>query len=121
MELSSTANCLSNECKARYLEKINLLFGDNPTDPYLIEKEVFYSVLESKAASLPNLAYPDIYYYLVHNISAYTDEELKAYKSLEAYNFFMAGWITNLKCMKTSKNFILTSQVGSHKMSVCDD
>jgi len=114
MKLSNNINELNKECKVRYVEKVESLFknGDGE-DPYLISNEKFYSILQSQAKDLPNLAYPDIYHYLVHSVSAYTNQELKAYKSTEAYNYFMAGYISKISCLKISNtnNFLLKSQV----------
>jgi len=116
MKLCKELIGLSNECKVRYIEKVQSIFEYNSTssqDPYLICKEKFFSVLESNSKDLPNLAYPDIYHYLVHGVSAYTNEELKAYKSTEAYSYFVAGFIGNVECLKVfnTDNFIVKSQV----------
>ena len=44
----------------------------------------------------PNVEYGDIYHYLVTTHSTYTQDQLKSYKSLDAYNFFVNGWIANI-------------------------
>jgi len=46
---------------------------------------------------VPEVTYPDIFNFLVLTKSPYTLDEFKAYKSLEAYNFFASGWIYNTK------------------------
>ena len=43
--------------------------------------------------ALPNIEWPDIFNYLVNSSSTYTFKTLKNYKSLEAYQYFVAGWV----------------------------
>ena len=43
--------------------------------------------------SWPNVEYPDIFNYFVTSVSTYTKQQLKAYKSLEGYRYFVDGWI----------------------------
>ena len=38
---------------------------------------------------LPDLCFADIFIYLINTPNDYTKENLKAYKSLEAYNLFL--------------------------------
>ena len=42
------------------------------------------------------MTYPDIYNYLINTPSFCTREKLKAYKSMDGYNFFCSGWVSNL-------------------------
>ena len=42
------------------------------------------------------MQYPDIYNCLVETPSLYTHQQLKAYKSLEAYKLFVDGWVGNV-------------------------
>ena len=41
----------------------------------------------------PHLEWPNIYHYFVHTASLYTNEEIGAYKSLEAYNYVRSGHV----------------------------
>ena len=42
---------------------------------------------------LCDITWADIYNYLINMASLYTNENLKAYKSLEAYNFIVSGHV----------------------------
>ena len=78
---------------ARYQEKLSLIDG---IDPYNVSKE---SVVHNVDA-FPAVTYPDIVNYLVFGPSPFTMEDLRpklrAYKSLEAYNQSVCGWVRDL-------------------------
>ena len=46
----------------------------------------------------PEVTYADIYNFLINTTSYCTREQLKAYKSLDGYNFFVNGWGNQHKC-----------------------
>ena len=83
-----------------------------------------YSCLESCTSSSsslvewyewPEVTYADIYNFLINTTSYCTHEQLKVYKNLDGYNFFVNGWVTNIdviSCQATkTKVFILMSLV----------
>ncbi|KAK3879583.1 hypothetical protein Pcinc_015870 [Petrolisthes cinctipes] len=91
--LSQYARTLDSEAKLRYIEKISA-FGGN--DPY-ITLENGRPLVELSASELPDTAYHDIYIYLIESKSKeFTGKSLKAYKSLEAYKYFIAGHVQNV-------------------------
>ena len=47
----------------------------------------------------PNISFLDMVSYLVLQCSAYTMDEFRAYKSLEAYNQFVCCWVREIKVM----------------------
>uniref|UniRef100_A0AAX7VVW2 tRNA-dihydrouridine(16/17) synthase [NAD(P)(+)]-like n=1 Tax=Astatotilapia calliptera TaxID=8154 RepID=A0AAX7VVW2_ASTCA len=50
----------------------------------------------TEVKDLPTIEAVDITNYLVLQTSYYTRQQMKAFKSLEAYNFFVSGWVHNL-------------------------
>lgn len=44
----------------------------------------------------PNVEYPDIYNHFITTPSGYTKQQLKAYKSLERYKYFVDNWVSDL-------------------------
>ena len=58
--------------------------------------------MSSDYDGLPSIKYPDIVNYLVNAQSPYTMAELKAYKSLEAYNLFVCGWVKDVQHLPVS-------------------
>ncbi|KAL3889699.1 hypothetical protein ACJMK2_002028 [Sinanodonta woodiana] len=72
--------------KQRYDDKIGLI---EKQDPYTLEKHRWTQDVDKWAS----VTYPDIVNYLLFSTSAYTMDELKSYKGLEAYNQFVSGWV----------------------------
>ncbi|KAK6186693.1 hypothetical protein SNE40_005977 [Patella caerulea] len=92
--------------RERYAEKIQLIKGQ---DPYEI------AAWSTNVSDLPSTTYMDIVNYLLFTTSAYTNDQLRSYKGLDAYNQFVCGWvrdtgvcIINNKCIVTAK--VLHSQ-----------
>ena len=63
-------------------------------DPYLHQTSTSDSLMEWQ--HWPEVEYADIYNYLVATPTAYTQDQLKAYISLDAYNFFANGRVANV-------------------------
>ena len=80
---------LDKDGKIRYVEKIKSLNG---FDPYVNEKDWICN-----HALLPPLDYSDIFNYLVLTVSYYTATQFKNFKSLEAYDRYVSGWVQELK------------------------
>ena len=61
----------------------------------------------------PNLEFGDLYTYLIDSIGQFIREKLKAFKSLEAYNYFFNGHVRTVLCYlgEFSKYIILTAKV----------
>ena len=66
----------------------------------------------------PVVEYGDIYSYFVCTTSHYTNENMKAYKSLEAYNYFASGWVRDIFVKKLSTDsFLLKAKVNPSQRS----
>ena len=89
MDKSKYFQYLSNESKKRYLVKISRIEN---ADPYTLKKEN----LNFDTEYFPKISYPDIVNYLLFAPSPVTAEELKCYKSMEAYNYFLCGWVKEI-------------------------
>ena len=76
--------------KARYLDKLKIIDGK---DPYEVDKGEWK---KTDIEKWPDLCYPDVVNYLVCSQSVYTLNELKAYKSLQAYNYLISGFVQDL-------------------------
>jgi hypothetical protein len=87
---------------ARYTEKVHFC----GFDPYSLKKSEY----SEDSTHLPAVEYPDkiIVNYLVLQTSWATKKQMKTYKSMDAYNFFISGWVNNL----------LTKQVENDKAVV---
>ena len=107
-DIPTYRDCLPPNVKARYDEIIRMI---NNIDPYSIDKDDFSSDVK-QFACVTNF---DIINYLVFTTSAYTKDQVKAYKSLEAYNHFINGWVhdVKVKVFQTSDVCLHVSKVSS--------
>ena len=92
--LSEYFNNLPASEKLRYQEKVK----ECGFDPYCVKISEFKEDFEA----LPCIEYPDIVNYLVLQTSWLSNSQMKAYKSLEAYNFFISGWVSSLLTKEAS-------------------
>ena len=83
----------------RYREKIELL---GQVDPYDIQE----------CDCLPEVTYPDIVNYFKFTPSPYTSEDMKAYKSLEAYNQVLNGWVRDVRNFSKEDYILVIGKVG---------
>ena len=82
--------------RLRYKEKLDKLGGLE--DPYLHWGQGIGR--EEDWQNWPKVEYPDIYNFLIEAPSFFTGESLKAYKSLDAYNYYINGWIDKATVLK---------------------
>ena len=88
---SKYGTSLDAAMKERYAEKVKTT-GFNP---YALKPAMFKKVQENPGL-LPLIEYPDIINYLVLQTSWISKTQMKAYKSLAAYNYFVSGWVGDL-------------------------
>ena len=93
---------LEGKSKERYQQKLALIDG---VDPYTIPKKDW----SEKVDDYPSISYPDIVNYLIFTPSAYTSDDLKSYKSLQAYNNFIEGWVKDIKAFKAKDNIVVVA------------
>ena len=74
---------LTSDDRKKYEEKLITADGTVLPDPYTLVE------------NWKDITWADICNYLINTSSLYTNENLKAYKSLEAYNFFVSGHVQN--------------------------
>ena len=76
--------------RQRYLDKLRMIDG--------VDRYTLPSVSWTKdEASFPAVSYTDIVNYLIFGKSFYTMDDMKPWKSLEAYNQLTSGWICDLQ------------------------
>lgn len=103
MEISLYFTKLSHDVQVRYMEKVRAI-GLNP---YPLKKEDFSTNVDV----FPNITHGDIVNYLVFERSAYTKDEFKAFKSLEAYNQFVCGWVKEVLCKEFTAKRLFVAKV----------
>ena len=86
-ELSKYATSLESHVKQRYLQKIEKI----GVDPVNIPDE------ELDPECLPPIEQSDLFSFLVLETSYYTNDQFKNYKSLEAYNQVVSGFVASVK------------------------
>lgn len=86
-------NSLSPSDKNSYSKKLTLVSGIRLTDPFAIPPCQWVN----DETKWPRIQWPEIYNYLIDTPSVYTREKLKAYKSLDAYNFVLCGHVQDIQ------------------------
>ena len=94
---------LKKDAKAyrKYMKKLSLLELGEKSDPFVNDNNVRFSDDLSK---WPPVEYGHIYGYFIKRPGSYTEEELLAWKSLNAYNLFTSGQVHLVYVMDTPNN-----------------
>jgi len=105
-QYSSLYHQLDSSGKARYKEKLRMLKLQN--DPYLLDTDDW----SAERSLWPPVEFPDLFIYLINLPSPYTKEALKAYKSTDAWSYFVSGFVNEVKLLKiTEDSYIMTAKV----------
>ena len=109
INLSTYAKYLSVDHRKRYIEKIAKI---NFIDPYDMKKTEFDYGMDL----LPKIIYPDIVNYLLFAPSPYTAEQLKCFKAMDSYNYFLSGLIKEVGAKVFSNICLLVGRVSHSQM-----
>ena len=91
MEVSDKIKCLETQDLERYIKKLTVTVDNKSivvTDPYLLKTGWI-----SDPTQIPPTQYACIYNYLINAPGPFDGAALQAYKSLEAYNYFVSGHV----------------------------
>ncbi|XP_068691131.1 uncharacterized protein [Montipora foliosa] len=99
--LSDYAKKLDGKVRERYLKKIWTI----GIDPALIEGKDF------EPDCLPPVESTDLLCYLVLETSFYTQKQFKAFRSLEAYNQMVSGFVYNVQGHMIASKFVVLAKV----------
>lgn len=96
---------LKGDVKLRYESKLKII--DN-IDPYSLGA----SELTNNLSFLPTVSIMDMVNYLIITHSFYTGQQLKAYKSLQAYKYYEAGFVIEVLAKRINENsFVVVGKV----------
>lgn len=99
--LSEYATVLESHVKLRYLKNISVV----GIDPFKISCEQF------NTECLPPIEQSDLFGYLVLQTSYYTKDQFKNYKSLEAYNQVVSGFVALVSRKIISGKYVVAAKV----------
>ena len=97
---SAYLRSLTNIDRLQYLKKLTLTTGKQLPDPYSLPAPEWVN----DASKWPSIQWPDIYLYLIEKPSVYTKEKLRAYRSLDAFEFVQHGHVQAVKYHGISDN-----------------
>ena len=106
---------MTGDALERYRQKLNIINGQ---DPYEIDMKDMFDA-QHYASHLPEVQYPDSVNYSVFTKSAYTMEEFKCYQSLESFNQFHSGWVSDVSSKEVNGKIVLRAKVCNLHCFLC--
>ena len=94
---------LNTDDQQVYTKKLTLSSGVLLPDPYAIIGNQW----SSDVTLLPDISFPDISFYLIETSNEFTRDKMRAYKSLDAYNFFIAGHVQDVFIHKIKSTYFV--------------
>ena len=87
------------------------------SDPYSVSANFFAQSM----AKWPEIEFPDIVNYLLFSTSNFRKEQVKAYKSLQAYQYFVAGWVRSIFVGKATPDMsiLIRKVTQTHHLGIC--
>lgn len=98
--LSPYAEKLESDDLKQYFLKLTLKSGERLPDPFTLPDKDW----SDEMTNLPEISWRDVTDYLIDSPSIYTKERMKAYKSLQAYDFFICGHVQDCFYHEISSN-----------------
>ena len=95
----------SQSDKWRYLEKTREI-----EDPY------GHSLSVLSQDDLPPVKSTDIFNYLVLSTNFCTSEKFKAYKSMDAYKYFLSGFVSSAAAREVEKKYVVVGQASDSNL-----
>ena len=95
---SSYFNELQKEEKAKYKRKLTLTNGQLLPDLYGIVEN-----MKTDVKLMPDISWGVMYNYLVNSPREYTYDNVKAYRSLDAVNFFVCNHVQDIYYSEIAK------------------
>ena len=102
--MSDYFKSLKDDARIRYVKKTEII---DLCDPYALLSTDYNVQIEN----VPVIQLMDIVNYFVLTHSFFTGQQLKAFKSLEAYQFYKAGFVLNIRCAQKGGNYIVLGEV----------
>lgn len=91
-ELGRYVKSLNPKDREWYLNKLMLVNSERLPHPYWRDPKEWVD----DPTKWPMIQWPDIYAYLIEKPSVYTNEKLRAYKSVDAYNYAVCGYVQDV-------------------------
>ena len=95
---------LTGDVRNRYLEKISVI---NHFEPYTLwNTDKLIDITD-----MPEITSMDLVNYFILKKSYYSGDQLKAFKSLDAFKNFEAGFVLKIVCTQIQNHYIVLSLV----------